>query len=221
MKHNKQRLFEVMGRLDKTFKPDLNEGDAFNDAGEPMMTHSQFRDYSEPAEPDYDADRDIPQQNKGIGNFNDIDWRTLHGIFVQNTQAFDQGKFSETVTVNNLTDYDGYLTPDELKHLDAWSLVYIDVDGKSVSIDDEQYMNYDTFLRKALDIWDKDPPYESSQNDSEAPYMRGYEPMSEEIENVAHENFMKVVSFLRNEIYPTLSGNDQAELNAELLKWLT
>jgi hypothetical protein len=26
MKNNKQRLFEVMGRLDKTFKPNLNEG---------------------------------------------------------------------------------------------------------------------------------------------------------------------------------------------------
>ncbi len=26
MKNNKQRLFEVMGRLDKTFKPTLNEG---------------------------------------------------------------------------------------------------------------------------------------------------------------------------------------------------
>src|ERR1035437_5198707 len=53
-KDSKQRLFEVMQRLDPTFKPKLNESDAFNDAGEPMMTHQQFRDYSEPSEPGYD-----------------------------------------------------------------------------------------------------------------------------------------------------------------------
>jgi|ERR1035437_9922266 hypothetical protein len=53
-KDSKQRLFEVMQRVDPTFKPKLNESDAFNDAGEPMMTHQQYRDYSEPAEPDYD-----------------------------------------------------------------------------------------------------------------------------------------------------------------------
>src|ERR1035437_1318321 len=53
-KDSKQRLFEVMQRVDPTFKPKLNESDAFNDAGEPMMTHQQYRDYSEPSEPDYD-----------------------------------------------------------------------------------------------------------------------------------------------------------------------
>ena len=56
-KDTKQRLFEVMARLDKTFKPKLNESDAFNDAGEPLMTHQQYRDYSEPSEPEYDDSR--------------------------------------------------------------------------------------------------------------------------------------------------------------------
>jgi hypothetical protein len=54
--NSKQRLFEVMGKVDKSFKPKLNE-DAFNDAGEPLMTHNQYRDYSEPAEPEYDDSR--------------------------------------------------------------------------------------------------------------------------------------------------------------------
>ena len=53
-KYDKQRLFEVMGKVDPTFKPKLNENSAFNDAGEPLMTHQQYRDYSEPAEPEYD-----------------------------------------------------------------------------------------------------------------------------------------------------------------------
>ena len=42
MKNNKQRLFEVMGRLDKTFKPTLNEGfeeiEATNDIEIPVDT---------------------------------------------------------------------------------------------------------------------------------------------------------------------------------------
>jgi hypothetical protein len=32
----------------------ITESSAFNDAGEPMMTHNQFRDYSEPSEDDED-----------------------------------------------------------------------------------------------------------------------------------------------------------------------
>lgn len=32
----------------------ITESSAFNDAGEPMMTHNQFRDYSEPSEDDDD-----------------------------------------------------------------------------------------------------------------------------------------------------------------------
>jgi len=54
--NSKQRLFEIMGRVDKSFKPKLNE-DVFNDAGEPLMTHQQYRDYSEPSEPEYDDSR--------------------------------------------------------------------------------------------------------------------------------------------------------------------
>lgn len=40
----------------KTFE--AYSGGEFNDAGEPMMTHSQYRDYSEPSEPDYDDEQD-------------------------------------------------------------------------------------------------------------------------------------------------------------------
>lgn len=36
----------------------ITESSAFNDAGEPMMTHNQFRDYSEPSEDDDRYDND-------------------------------------------------------------------------------------------------------------------------------------------------------------------
>lgn len=52
-KTSKEILFERFEKVDPTFKRRVNE-DAFNSAGEPKMTHSQFRDYSEPAEPEYD-----------------------------------------------------------------------------------------------------------------------------------------------------------------------
>lgn len=64
MKNNKQRLFEVMRKVNPDFKPKLNESGAFNDAGEPLMTHNQYRDYSEPSEPDYDDSRNDYEEDQ-------------------------------------------------------------------------------------------------------------------------------------------------------------
>jgi len=167
----------------------IKEGDAFNDAGEPMMTHSQFRDHSEPAEPEFD-DNQPPQQPQGMGDFKHVDWRAVHEILVHNTDLFKQGKINQGTTVNDLTDYDGYLSPEELKHLDNHSLVYID--GQFVVIDDDQYLDYDTFFNKAQEVWDKEADIQSTgNNDSEAPYMRGYEPMSE---NVTEKRLMEMMN---------------------------
>ena len=52
-KDSKQRLFEMMEKVNPGFKNKLNET-PFNDAGEPMMTHRQYTDYSEPSEYEYD-----------------------------------------------------------------------------------------------------------------------------------------------------------------------
>lgn len=54
---NRQRLFEIMKRVDPSFKPKLNENAPFNDNGEPTMTHQQYRDDSE-----FDNDFE-PQKN--------------------------------------------------------------------------------------------------------------------------------------------------------------
>ena len=47
LQEEKQRILQIMKQLNEQ---------AFNDAGEPLMTHQQYRDYSEPAEPDYESD---------------------------------------------------------------------------------------------------------------------------------------------------------------------
>jgi len=49
----KQILSEEFRRMQK-LAGIITESSAFNDAGEPMMTHNQFRDYSEPSEDDDD-----------------------------------------------------------------------------------------------------------------------------------------------------------------------
>jgi hypothetical protein len=49
----KQILSEQFKRMQK-LAGIITESSAFNDAGEPMMTHNQFRDYSEPSEDDDD-----------------------------------------------------------------------------------------------------------------------------------------------------------------------
>lgn len=44
----------TLGELKSLVKRMINESMAYNDAGEPMMTHRQYMDYSEPSEPDFD-----------------------------------------------------------------------------------------------------------------------------------------------------------------------
>lgn len=113
--HSKQRLFEVMGRLDKTFKPKLNEDynidvsedSAHNDAGEPLMTHQQYRDYSEPAEPEYN--NNTPDYDEEY-NFNNV-VRELEKRFNTIIEYYDNDGsfFTKTRDYIELHSYNGIL----------------------------------------------------------------------------------------------------------------
>jgi len=48
----------------KTFEQFINENGPFNDAGEPMMTHNQYRLDSEPSQPDFDDRDDGPEMDE-------------------------------------------------------------------------------------------------------------------------------------------------------------
>ena len=180
-KNSKQRLFEMMGKIDPSFKPKLNE-DAFNDAGEPMMTHQQFRDYSEPAEPDYDSDRDMPIQNKSVHNFKDIDWKMLYDVILQNSRNPNS---RDNATVNDLTDYDGILSPEEFNMLKMGNVgIWYDKAGDYPMFDvatGESFPTYEEFYAKAKDVFEHPEKIQtrSGKDDSEAPFLRGNEPMSE------------------------------------------
>ena len=60
----KQSLSEECKRMQKLAGIITESGSsAFNDAGEPMMTHQQYRDYSEPSEEDY-SEEDYDDDHK-------------------------------------------------------------------------------------------------------------------------------------------------------------
>lgn len=148
-KSNKNRLFEVFEKVNK-----VNLKEWYDD------------EYHE-----------RPKQAKGIGGFGNIDWKTLHEQLMVNTELLAAGKTSEgnlmAANVGDFTDYDGMLSHDELKHLEAFDLFAIN--GAFPVIDNEQYKDYDTFKVKAMEIWDKEIPIQTQSNDSEAPYLRGRE----------------------------------------------
>lgn len=67
MKNSKKRLFEMMGKVNPSFKKRLNE-DVFNDVGEPNMKHQQVDDYTEPSEHEYNDESgyEVEQTSESI-----------------------------------------------------------------------------------------------------------------------------------------------------------
>ena len=176
-KDNKQRLFEVMGKLDPTFKPKLNEN-AFNDAGEPNMTHQQFKDYSEPAEPEYNDN--APNFRTGDVGVDRIDWKVVYEILVANSEG------KQDYNISDLTDsQEGLMSMDELIRLkdnvgSVWFDDRTDVYPFFDVPDGSNIPTYEEFLSQVKSKWDDFPTDIDYRNDNEAPYMRGREPMSEE-----------------------------------------
>jgi len=176
-KDNKQRLFEVMQKIDPTFKPKLNEGwnTVKNDAGEPMGTEYQPDAFDPQDEPERD---DGPQYKQGIGNFNSIDWHALYERLQINYNVVT-GKpgYKDAIAYNygDLTDYDGMLSSEELQHLEDFDLVE---KMGAFPVIGENFGDEKSFYNKAKEIWNQETPKNQSGNDSEAPYLRGREPES-------------------------------------------
>jgi hypothetical protein len=158
-KDDKRKLFEVFEKVNK-----INLKEWYDD------------DYGK-----------APQVPKGIGNFNNIDWVVLHEQLVLNTNMINAGNKSIekhlAATVNDLTDYDGMLSLEELQHLENFGLININgmfsnIGGQYPIIEDKKYFDFNTFKTKAAEIWNKEAPVQQRNNDSEAPYLRGREPES-------------------------------------------
>ena len=127
------------------------------------------------------------KQPKGIGDFNAIDWKVLHDELLVNTRIIKVGSRSTekdmAATVNDFTDSDGMLSPEELQHLENFGLININgmfsnLNSQFPIIEDKKYFDFNTFKTKAAEIWNKETPVQQRNNDSETPYLRGREPES-------------------------------------------
>lgn len=132
--------------------PDL-EDDFADPAAMYEKFHTEFYDETEPEE-DLDPPFKKPKTPTGIGAFSNIDWEMLHETLVMNTQILkDKTSSNISYNVGDLTDHDGMLSYDELKLLEEGDLIYI-FDGTPI-IDDEAYLNYETFYKAAELLWAK------------------------------------------------------------------
>lgn len=166
VKDKKKRLFEVFERVTG------------------VKVNEQYND-------DYGKALKAP---KGIGDFNAIDWQTLFDDLMVNTRVINAGGTSTeknlAATVNDLTDTDSMLSPEELQHLEDFDLININgtfpnIGGQYPIIEDRKYRNFNAFKIKAAEIWNKKAPVQQTGNDSEAPYLRGRE---EQMNEKSEEN---------------------------------
>lgn len=134
----------------------------------------------------YDEDYyDKPSYPKGIGDFKNIDWKILYDVLVGN----ENGDASNIYNINDMTDYDGILSPEEFKQLKHFGI--IDVINKSTPILG-QYKGYNEFYNKAKEVWNKDwseeprDPEEKIFNAMQGGVAEGIE--NESIEEVIKEN---------------------------------
>jgi|AntAceMinimDraft_18_1070375.scaffolds.fasta_scaffold33514_5 hypothetical protein len=144
-----------------------------NDAGEPMGTDYQY-DATDPEYHErYDSEDGPEQRSTDYGKFENIDWQVVHEILVINTKLLQSNKTSdgdlEAVNVRNFVDYDGYLSEPELYQLEGFNLIY--VDDSYPMIDDDKYLDFDTFKTAASKIWDKDVPIDRSCGNDKPEYL--------------------------------------------------
>ena len=161
IKNDKRKLFEVFEKVNKINLKEWYDDEYYSKA---------------------------PKQPHGMGDFNAIDWVVLHEQLVLNTKMIKAGNKSTekdlAATVNHLTDDDGMLSLEELQQLENFGLVNINgmfsgLNSQFPIIENKKYFDFNTFKTKAAEIWNKEAPVQQRSNDSEAPYLRGNEPMSE------------------------------------------
>lgn len=117
-----------------------------------------------------------PQQPQGMGKFENIDWRVLYDTLIDNYGVAKGTSTNIGANYGDLTDHEGMLSLDELKHLEEFGLVQ--KMGAFPVIGDAN-MDFQTFYNKAKEIWNQEAPARLAGDDSEAPFLRGNEPMSE------------------------------------------
>lgn len=113
-----------------------------------------------------------PKMPQGIGDFKNIDWKELFEILVDNRRVMSGESKNIGANTHDLTDYDGMLSREELRHLEEFGLLEIINSFPVISTD---YDSFDKFYERAKEIWSKESPGKYGGDDSETPFLRGRE----------------------------------------------
>lgn len=117
---------------------------------------------------------------RGIGNFKDVDWKILHDELIENTknnEKYAPGTFSSLyISKNDITDNE--ISREEYTMLEDGGL-FETFDFYPIIVHRE-FFDFNSFYKKAEEIWNNHPAEKQyTEYDSEKPYLRGREPMSE------------------------------------------
>jgi len=129
---------------------------------------------SQPGDAEYHHDMGHNKANNGRDVFANIDWKVFWETLINNTEITkDKTREGITYNVSDLTDDDGFLSFDSLKHLEDYGLIY-NWDGIPI-IDEPEYLDFNKFYNKAKEIWLKDVRVKNDPSHEPSPYYRGNE----------------------------------------------
>jgi hypothetical protein len=126
----------------------------------------------------YDQQYDKPApQSESIRKFEHIDWKAVYDTMVHNQGVIDKKIDNIAFNRGDFID-ENLLTYEELEVLAASGLMDLGEGAYPVLSEPMDFEAFKTAVKKAFDEAMK--PQTSGGNDSEAPYLRGNEPMSEQ-----------------------------------------
>lgn len=152
MKDSKQRLFEIMN---KVAGMPLNENNAFNDAGEPLMTHQQYNAYNEPSEEEY---------NDNNKEYDDYDFKSLLKRDLKNNDILLESYDGKEYFIRCKTNYDYniYFIGDDIK--------IMEYDYSKNGDRSQTFNNYDEALKYILNDKDMFLTYAESEREINQEY---------------------------------------------------
>lgn len=180
-----------------------------------------------------DSEYHNPGPNKkqfGLSRFNDIDWKVLHEWLVANAEFRNTGKVEGNprfyeVHASDLTDSDeGMMSVEDLSLLKDHNI--LDVNSNRIDFSDNKYLDFNTFYQAVQDAWARGfSPSQRTNNNSEAPYLRGRELDEETTQDDEDKEFYfdtKSLYHFLQDAFDQLSIYNEAEaaqiLEQELLK---
>ena len=162
---SENRLLEVMSRLDKSFKPKLNEEmSAYNDAGEPNFSHNDYQRYSAPSEDgdNYDDSRGEPEPDDDLMSMM-VDELKRRGVYMHTIDG-------DTYTVDGKNYSDSFEVYD---NNDKIVITYYNGEGQE-NLVDKTFDDLDQAINFIMQNKIKLKPYMQAMNDNDEAMSKYY-----------------------------------------------